>query len=211
MLPASSRACRRQPIGTLSTTPLAFPFSLVAISARTARRFGCTCTAWARGQLVLPLVCGLAAVLTAAVPLRAQGGPTGAAAPSTALPPRSSPSPNPLNQAAGGLVTIESDRQQADNVTGIVTAIGNVRITYPDRGMVATARQAQYYTREGRLVLSGDVDVVDRDGQRLRAEQLVYQLNGQRLLAIPLRGQQVQTRLRLQTQPGAPAPRPLLP
>ena len=30
-----------------------------------------------------------------------------------------------------GLITIESDSQTADNVTGVVTAIGNVRIVYP--------------------------------------------------------------------------------
>ena len=47
-----------------------------------------------------------------------------------------------LGPAPTGLVTIESDRQRADNRTGIVTATGNVRITYPDRGMVATSRQA---------------------------------------------------------------------
>ena len=82
------------------------------------------------------------------------------------------------NSVRSGLVTIESDQQQADNVTGVVTAIGNVRISYPERGMIATARQAQYFTREGRLVLSGDVDIIDRDGQRLRADQIVYWLNG---------------------------------
>jgi lipopolysaccharide export system protein LptA len=93
----------------------------------------------------------------------------------------------------------------------VVTAIGNVRITYPERGMVATARQAQYYTREGRLVLSGDVDIIDRDGQRLRADQIVYWLNGQRLLALPAKGQQVQTRLRFDVKPAALSPRPPLP
>lgn len=118
------------------------------------------------------------------------------------------PSTNP---ARGGLVSIESDQQQADNVTGVVTAIGNVRITYPERGMVATARQAQYYTREGRLVLSGDVDIIDRDGQRLRADQIVYWLNGQRLLALPAKGQQVQTRLRFDVRPASPSIRPPLP
>lgn len=131
--------------------------------------------------------------------------------PSAVRPPTvlaSAPAPNP---ARGGLVTIESDQQQADNVTGVVTAIGNVRITYPERGMRATARQAQYYTREGRLVLSGDVDMIDRDGQRLRAEQIVYWLNGQRLLALPAKGQQVQTRLRLDVNSSTPSLRSPLP
>jgi lipopolysaccharide export system protein LptA len=108
------------------------------------------------------------------------------------------------------MVSIESDRQQADNRTGIVTAIGNVRINYPQKGMVATSRQAQYFSKEGRLVLSGDVDVVDRDGQRIRAERLVYLLDSERVVAEPSAGRQVFSKLRLQTREGA-APSPLLP
>jgi lipopolysaccharide export system protein LptA len=72
--------------------------------------------------------------------------------------------------------------------------------------MVATSRQAQYFSREGRLVLSGDVDVIDGDGQRIRAERLVYRLDSERLVALPTQGRQVYSRLRLQSQPGSPAP-----
>lgn len=111
------------------------------------------------------------------------------------------------------MVTIESDSQQADNRTGVVTATGNVRITYPDKRMVATSRQAQYFSKEGRLVLSGDVDVIDADGQRIRAERLVYRLDSERLVAEPQGGKQVYSRLRLQSSqpaalgaPTAPAP-----
>jgi len=108
------------------------------------------------------------------------------------------------------MVTIESDRQQADNKTGIVTATGNVRIVYPERGMVATARQAQYFSKEARLVLSGDVEVVDADGQRIKAERLVYQLGSERVQAEPANGRQVISKIRLQGSSGAPA-RPLMP
>jgi len=104
--------------------------------------------------------------------------------------------PLPKNDS---LVTIESDIQQADNQTGIVTATGNVRITYPDKGMVATSRQAQYFSKEGRLILSGDVDVIDADGQRIRADRLVYQLDQERLLAKPAQGKQVMSKLKLNT------------
>ena len=107
------------------------------------------------------------------------------------------------------MVTIESDRQQADNRTGIVTAIGNVRIVYPDRHMTATARQAQYFAKEGRLVLSGDVLVVDADGQRIRAERLVYMLNSERLQADPASGHQVVSRIRLQPSAGAQSRPPM--
>jgi lipopolysaccharide export system protein LptA len=151
-------------------------------------------------------------MLCAGVPgFAVAGRSTVPASPSALTPPTVVASGAATTPARGGLVTIESDQQQADNVTGVVTAIGNVRITYPERGMLATARQAQYYTREGRLVLSGDVDIIDRDGQRLRAEQIVYWLNGQRLLALPAKGQQVQTRLRLDVKPATPSLRSPLP
>jgi len=116
---------------------------------------------------------------------------------------------------SAGMVTIESDRQQADNRTGILTATGNVRITYPDRRMVATSRQAQYFSREGVLVLTGDVDVIDAEGQRLRGERVVYRVDSERLQADPQAGRQVFSRFRLQQAtpaapvvPAAPATKP---
>jgi lipopolysaccharide export system protein LptA len=138
------------------------------------------------------LALGLAAVLSVAVRAVPQGA-TPAAAP-----------------GGSGMVTIESDRQQADNVTGIVTASGNVRITYPEKGMVATSRQAQYFSKEGKLVLSGDVDVVDGDGQRIRAEKLTYRLDSERIVAEPQTGRQVTSRLKLRPL-NSQAPSPLQP
>lgn len=99
--------------------------------------------------------------------------------------------------ATTGLVSIESDQQQADNATGVITASGNVRIVYPDRRVVATARQAQYFSREARIVLSGDVDVIQADGSAMRAERVIVLLNSQRVVAQPRQGQQVVSTLRL--------------
>ena len=96
-----------------------------------------------------------------------------------------------------GLVTIESDLQKADNSTGVVTATGNVRIVYPDQRVVATARQAQYFSREGRVVLSGDVDVIQDSGHSIRAERLVYLVERERIVAKPAPGQQVITLYRM--------------
>ena len=98
-----------------------------------------------------------------------------------------------------GLVTIESDLQKADNSTGVVTATGNVRIVYPDQRVVATARQAQYFSREGRVVLSGDVDVIQDSGHSIRAERLVYLVERDRIVAETAPGQQVITRYRINT------------
>jgi len=80
--------------------------------------------------------------------------------------PGQGPEPWRGDRAASGLpppacLTIESDSQKADNVTGVITAIGNVRILYPRSAPGGpSSRQAQYFTNEGRIVLSGDVDVV---------------------------------------------------
>ncbi len=116
------------------------------------------------------------------------------------------PAPGGDPEAPTGLVTIESDRQQADNTTGIVTATGNVRILYPDRRLVATSRQAQYFVREGRIVLSGDVEVVQEGGNRIRAERLVYLVETERVLAQPEAGQQVFSQLIIQTENETQAP-----
>ena len=144
---------------------------------------------------------------------------------STAQPMATDPAASTISQAGpagangatpgpeAGMVTIESDSQQADNRTGVITATGNVRISYPGGRTVATARQAQYYSREGRLILSGDVEVVDAEGQRIRAERLIYRLDSERLVAEPAQGRQVTSRLRLQSRQapaGTAAPAPAL-
>ena len=90
-----------------------------------------------------------------------------------------------------GLITIESDKQTADNSIGVVTAQGNVRLVHVDRGIVATGRQAQYFMKEARIVLSGDVDIVQKNGDLLQADRIVYSLVDERALATPSENQQV--------------------
>ena len=93
--------------------------------------------------------------------------------------------------ADAGVITIESDLQAADNSTGVITASGNVRLVHAGRGLVATSRQAQYFTEEDRIVLSGDVDVIQADGNQLRADRFTYLLEEGRAIASPVPGQQV--------------------
>lgn len=118
------------------------------------------------------------------------------------------PQITPPSQAASGLVTIESDRQMADNATGIVTATGNVRITYPDQRVIATARQLQYYNKENLVVLSGDIDVIQTDGHSIRAEQLRYDINRERVLLTPAPGEQVVTTYKLNASEFVPSMSP---
>ena len=97
-----------------------------------------------------------------------------------------------------GLVTVESDLQQADNVTGVVTATGNVKISYPPKQVQAWARQAQYFTKEERIVLTGDVDVLQAGGNRLKAERITYLVLEDRMIADPAPGDQVFSNYRIQ-------------
>ena len=100
--------------------------------------------------------------------------------------------------ADAGVITIESDLLSADNGTGVITASGNVRLVHAGRGLVATSRQAQYFTEEDRIVLSGDVDVIQTDGNLLRADRFTYLLEDGRAIASPLPGQQVFSQWTLQ-------------
>ena len=106
-----------------------------------------------------------------------------------------------------GLVTVESDLQQADNVTGVVTATGNVKISYPPKQVQAWARQAQYFTKVERIVLVGDVEVIQEGGNRLEAERVTYLVLEDRLIADPAAADQVLSKFKLErTAPVEAAP-----
>jgi len=152
-----------------------------------------------------------ALLLTAAVePQVAAAQDLAAPAQPTAAPEADTPAvqPAPPARVSTGLVTIESDQQRADQLTGVITATGNVRIVYPDERVVATARQAQYFSKENRVVLSGDVDIVQEGGNLIRAERVVYLVDGERLIAIPPTGQQVFSRVRIPQKPATSATAP---
>ena len=98
---------------------------------------------------------------------------------------------NAQQSTQSALITIESDKQTADNSIGVVTAHGNVRLIHVDRGIVATGRQAQYFMKEERIVLSGDVDIVQKNGDLLQADMIVYSLVDERAFATPSENEQV--------------------
>ncbi|MGL5939922.1 MAG: LptA/OstA family protein [Waterburya sp.] len=91
-----------------------------------------------------------------------------------------------------GAITLQSDIQESNSKTGIITARGNVKINYPARKIQATAVQAQYYTRERRLILTGDVYVI-QEGNSMRAESLTYLVDEGRFIATPKSDRQVES------------------
>ncbi len=96
------------------------------------------------------------------------------------------------NSEAGRVLTVRSDIQEADAKTGIVTARGNVQINYPSREIQATAAQAQYFSRERRIVLSGDVYVLQR-GNTIRGETITYLIDQGIFVATPKVNRQVES------------------
>lgn len=95
-------------------------------------------------------------------------------------------------QSPGREMIVRSDIQESNSQTGVITARGNVQIFYPARDIQATAAQAQYYSKEQRLVLSGNVYVLQR-GNSMRAETMVYLLDREEFLATPKAAQQVES------------------
>ncbi|WP_051158466.1 LptA/OstA family protein [Nodosilinea nodulosa] len=98
---------------------------------------------------------------------------------------------SPAQAQDGGTITLRSDVQEANAATGIITARGNVQIDYPSRRIQATSAQADYFSNEDRIVLSGNV-VVTQEGNTLRAEVVTYLINEDRFVATPRPNDQVE-------------------
>jgi lipopolysaccharide export system protein LptA len=88
-------------------------------------------------------------------------------------------------------LTLRADMQQANAKTGVITANGNVQLSYPARQIQATANAANYYSRERRIVLSGNVYVLQA-GSSLRAETITYLIDEGRFVALPQTQKQVE-------------------
>ncbi|AFY65720.1 LptA/OstA family protein [Geitlerinema sp. PCC 7407] len=119
-----------------------------------------------------------------------------------------------IAQAAGPQrsLTLRSDIQEANAKTGVVTARGNVQIDYPARQIQATASQAQYFSRERRIVLSGNVYIL-QEGNSLRGETVTYLIDEGRFVALPDQSRQVESiylvnDANLEVDPGPSAPPP---
>ena len=105
---------------------------------------------------------------------------------------------------SGGAIQLKASQVEANSNTGVVTATGNVRIDYPSRQIYATSAQAQYYSNEQRIVLSGNVNV-DQEGNTLRAETVTYLIEEGRFVATPAAQSQVEA---VYILPEAPEPEP---
>ncbi len=90
-------------------------------------------------------------------------------------------------------ITLDADVQEANAKTGVVTARGNVRIVYPARQIQATAAQAQYFSQERRIVMTGNVNVIQSGTNSIRGEVVTYLIDEGRFVALPKQTQQVRS------------------
>jgi lipopolysaccharide export system protein LptA len=89
-------------------------------------------------------------------------------------------------------IRIKSLRQEANSKTQIVTARDNVQISYPARQLQARANFAQYFIKEQRMVMTGDV-YVKYQGNTLQGETITYTVRDGQFLVVPKAGQVVES------------------
>jgi lipopolysaccharide export system protein LptA len=107
----------------------------------------------------------------------------------------------------GGPLTIRSDVQEYDAKTQVGIARGRVQMDYPERGIKATAAQAQFFNRERRIVLSGNVFIYQQGGNSIQGETVTYLIDEGRFIAQPRdQSTQVQSVYIVRDTQIAPAP-----
>lgn len=116
----------------------------------------------------------------------------------------------PAQTPASSSLTLTADTAEANARTGVVVAKGNVRINYPDRQIQATSAQAIFYRNEQRIVLTGDVYVLQQKNS-LRGEKITYLVNEGRFVAEPRANQQVEAIYFIETPAAPTAPIPATP
>ncbi len=102
---------------------------------------------------------------------------------------------NPLQaQNQRQSLTMRADVQKANAKTGVITAAGNVQILYPEHKLKATATKVQYFSRERRILLEGDV-LVEHEGNDLQADKMTYLIDEGRFEAQSYTEKSVETNI----------------
>ncbi len=95
-------------------------------------------------------------------------------------------------QAPNTRLLIRAQRQEVNIRSGIITVSGNVKMDYPARQIQATAAEAQYFTKEKKIVLRGNVNVTQL-GNMIKAETITYLIEEGQFTATPKENQQVES------------------
>lgn len=97
---------------------------------------------------------------------------------------------NEIDSSQG--ISIRSLRQEANSKTQIVTARDNVQIYYPARQLQARADFGQYFIKEQRMSLNGNV-YVKYQGNSLQGENITYTIRDGQFVVTPKPGEVVES------------------
>jgi lipopolysaccharide export system protein LptA len=98
-------------------------------------------------------------------------------------------------------LSIQADTQEANSKTEVVTARGNVQLRYPSRNVQARANLAQYFIKQKRILLTGNVLIVQQ-GSTLAGESVLYLIDEGKFIANPKAKQQVRSNYVIPEQGG---------
>ena len=96
---------------------------------------------------------------------------------------------------------IQADTQEANSISQVVTARGNVQLRYPSRNIQAKANLAQYYIKQQRIVLTGNVTIV-QEGNTIAGESVTYLIDEGKFIANPQANRQVRSNYIIPEQGG---------
>lgn len=91
-------------------------------------------------------------------------------------------------------ILIESNKQRSDLKNSIFYAEGEVIITNTNKEFIAKSEKAIFYKLTGKIKLTGNVEVLTNDFNKIKAGEILYYLKENKFEAISEKNQRVNTK-----------------
>ena len=91
-------------------------------------------------------------------------------------------------------ILIESNKQRSDLKNSIFYAEGEVIITNTNKEFIAKSEKAIFYKLTGKIKLTGNVEVLTNDLNKIKAGEILYYLKEKKFEAISDQNQRVNTK-----------------
>tara|TARA_B100000945_G_scaffold32234_1_gene22021 strand:+ start:1658 stop:2080 length:423 start_codon:yes stop_codon:yes gene_type:complete len=91
-------------------------------------------------------------------------------------------------------ILIESNKQRSDLKNSIFYAEGEVIITNTNKEFIAKSEKAIFYKLTGKIKLTGNVEVLTSDLNKIKAGEILYYLKENKFEAISEKNQRVNTK-----------------
>ena len=92
-------------------------------------------------------------------------------------------------------ILIESNKQTSDLKNSIFYAEGEVIITNTNKEFIAKSKKAIFYKLTGKIKLTGNVEVLTSDLNKIKAGEILYYLKENKFEAISEKNQRVNTKI----------------